>query len=492
MQRRLAVARFWYEGNAFCPQLCTQAHFTKREWAKGSGALEAARGSTTELGAVVAFAESHPDWQVEALRCAAALPGGPIDEAVYQAVLDEVTEALRKQGPWDAVYLSLHGAAITTRRTSPDLDLVRAVRQILPGVPIGASFDMHANLSTEMGSLLDYASGYKTYPHVDMAETAEIVLRGLRDIAERGRRTRVTVVKSGLLLPSFNMRTDSGPMRDLQELAATQVSGKIVEAAVFGGFPYADTPDIGASVLLVSDLDADANGAAVQRTSAVLVEALHNRAPAFAVSLPSPDEGLAQALEIIAGQRGLVAVTDPGDNPYSGGVCDTPGLFSALLRAGPKVPTVFASFADPEAVSLAFAVGMGGGCTTRLGARLSDKFGEPVLVQTRVERFTDGVFRNSGPMETGVRTRCGRTVLLSLQDQAHIRIIVTETVAPANDPAFYALHGIDLEDLRLLCVKAKNHFRAAFQARCIAIIDVDAPGPACLDFHRLPFRHVIP
>ena len=50
--------------------------------------------------------------------------------------------------------------------------------------------------------------------------------------------------------------------------------------------------------------------------------------------------------------------------------------------------------------------------------------------------------------------------------------------------------GIDLKSLRLLCVKAKNHFRAAFASRCAAIIDCDTPGPACLDLTQLPFRHL--
>jgi microcystin degradation protein MlrC len=53
----------------------------------------------------------------------------------------------------------------------------------------------------------------------------------------------------------------------------------------------------------------------------------------------------------------------------------------------------------------------------------------------------------------------------------------------------YALHGVDPASLRLLCVKAKNHFRAAFAQRCAAIIDCDAPGPACVDLSRLPFRN---
>jgi microcystin degradation protein MlrC len=71
-----------------------------------------------------------------------------------------------------------------------------------------------------------------------------------------------------------------------------------------------------------------------------------------------------------------------------------------------------------------------------------------------------------------------------------VRIIVTEQVVPADDPAFFALHQVDLATLRLLCVKAKNHFRAAFAQRCSEIIDCDAPGPACVDLTQLPFRNL--
>jgi microcystin degradation protein MlrC len=105
-------------------------------------------------------------------------------------------------------------------------------------------------------------------------------------------------------------------------------------------------------------------------------------------------------------------------------------------------------------------------------------------VDATVVRLTDGVFRNIGPMETGIELRCGRTALLQ---SGNIRIIVTEHVAPANDPAFFHLHGIAIEKERLLFVKAKNHFRAAFDAICTEITDIDAPGPACLDMTVLPF-----
>ncbi len=488
-KKRLAVARFWYEGNAFCPVPCAMADFERREWRKGGDALAAAEGTATELGEVAAFARAHPDWEVVALRCASALPGGPIEDAVHRAFTDEVLAGLGADaGRWDAVYLSLHGAAITDRRQTPDLDFVRAVRALLPGVPLGASFDLHGNLAPALGDLLDCASGYKTYPHVDMRDAARRVLDMLTRMQAGELSPRVLVAKPDLLLSSFNMRTDAGPMRELQDLAAAQAGEGVVDVSVFGGFPYADTADTGGSVLVVADTARDAAGAQAQAAAEFMMAAMRRLAPAFAVSLPTPSEGLAQAVAL-ARAGGLVAVTDPGDNPLSGGVCDTPALFRALLDAQIDLPCVFASFADPDAVRRAHEAGQGGHCELDLGGRASRDFGPPVRAAFRVERYTDGEFSNTGPMETGVRTSCGRTALLSLRDRPNVQVIVTELVAPANDPGFFALHGIDLARQHLLCVKAKNHFRAAFLPLCAAIIDVDAPGPAALDLRLLPFRH---
>jgi microcystin degradation protein MlrC len=92
-------------------------------------------------------------------------------------------------------------------------------------------------------------------------------------------------------------------------------------------------------------------------------------------------------------------------------------------------------------------------------------------------------------METHLPVALGRTAALDVQG---IRAIVTETCQSPNDPGYFALHGIDLAATRLLCVKAKNHFRAAFGPLCSAIIDIDAPGPASPDLSRYQFQHLPP
>ncbi len=476
---RLAVARLWYEGNAFSPVLADGAAFERREWLRGEAAL-AATASESELRAVADFAGRHDDWDVTVLRCASASPAGPMDEAVFSTFQDELLADLEVQ-PYDALYLSLHGASITTARDTPELDLLHAIRERHPALPVGASFDLHGNLPPEIAPLLDAASVYRTYPHIDMRETAARVLTMLeRKLA--GEITPVChVLAGGLLLPSFNMLTARGPMHDLISIAEElRREPGVLEVGVFGGFPFANTPQTSASSLVVVDGDE----AKAARVACSMSDAIAARAKDFMVTLASPAAGIAQALE--ANIPGLIAVTDPGDNPYSGGINDTPEMLRALIAAKPQVECVFASITDPELVVRAFAAGAGAELdAVSLGGKAMPHYGAPVVTEAKVLRLTDGAFRNTGPMEHGLEMRCGRSAVLGI---GHIRIIVTEFVAPANDPAFFALHGVDLDTLRLLCVKAKNHFRAAFEPLCARIIEIDAPGPACLDMRKLPFR----
>lgn len=481
MSRRLAVARFWFAANAFSPAATTIDSFRFNEWAKGSASLQAARETETELAAVADFAHERPDWEVSVLRCAGANPGAPVDERAFATILEEILDTLSARR-WDAVYLSLNGAAVTRERPAPELDLIRSVRAAIGGVPLGASLALHANLNPALAELVDFASGYRTCPHVDRRATAARVLGWLEAIAAGRSRPRGALVRTGLVLRSFNMRTTSAPMAEIMAEARAATIAPVLDVSVFGGFPYADTTDCSSTVMAFAENDAAAARSACERVAAAIVA----RRSAFRVSVPGPNQALREAL---GSGPGLVVVTDPADNPRSGGCADTPGLFRALLEIGVQDRAVFAYFADADTVARCIEAGAGAQLELELGAKASRDFGARVPVRARVLRFTQGTFRNGGPMEFGRTVDLGTTAVL---DVSGIEVIVASRCMPADDPAFFDLHGIDLSQTRLLCVKAKNGFRAAFEARCARIIDCDAPGPASADLASLPFRTLRP
>lgn len=478
--RKLAVARLWYEGNSFSPVPTGLPVFEAREFFQGATAKDFYRGTKTEIGAVVDFAARTRDWTVEFLLCAAAPPGGPMTQDAFAEIRDTILDGLGRD-QWDAVYLSLHGATVTETDPTPELDLLRQVRHVIGRTPLAVSFDLHANLGQAMIDLVDIAVGYKTYPHIDMAEVGARAVALAVETVEGRIRPVCALAKVPAILTSFNMRTTDGPMKELAGLAAEwRRRDGILDASVFGGFAYGDSPFAGASALVT----ADGERALAEDAAQELAQEIAARRERFTVSLPSAAEGIAQALK--ARGHGPAAVVDPADNPLSGGIGDTPTLFRALLDAKPKVPTVFGFFFDPALVARAHREGEGAVLDAKLGGRITDAFGAPVAVKARVLKLTDGKFRNRGPMEHNLPVDLGKTALLEVKG---IQVIITERCQTPNDPGYFALHGIDLDKVALLCVKAKNHFRAGFTSLTRAIIDVDCPGPAASNLRHYRFRH---
>lgn len=475
---RLAVARFSHEGNSFSPVPTGMAEF-RREWYRGQEAEAVYRGTTTEGGGAVAFLDSHPEWCGSFLRMTGATPAGPVTREAYEAIVGEIVDELG-EGGWDAVFLSLHGAMLVEGMDLADLETIRRVRAAIgPDVPLGVSFDLHGNMDPRIAGLVTVAAGFKEHPHTDMKQTAERVLR-LLDRTVRGEVRPVGhIAKLDAILPSINMRTAEGPMAELEAFArGLEFDLRILDATVFGGFSYGDTAAAGAGAMVFADGDAGLARAAAER----LVAEMRSRLDRFYIALPSAAEGIDRALA--AGAR-PAAVIDSGDNPLSGGIADTPEMLRALLAARPEVPVVFAFLADPEMVRRCHDAGVGGSVAGILGGRISRDFGPPVPFEGKVLRLTDGDYVNSGPMMHGLPMSLGPTAVIGI---GRIRVIVTTACGSAHDPAFYALHGVDFAEVAVLCVKAKNHFRAAFGAVCPVMIDIDAPGPAALDIARFPFR----
>ena len=491
MPATLAIARLWYEASSFTPVPTRLGRFHEREWVEGDAAVAFYRGTRTELGAAVDFLEAQTGgngWRGRWLRCCAASPGGPVVEEDLQGIIAEILRGIEAAAA-DAVYLSLHGALLGERTACADLQIVREVRRLIGPKPLAVTFDLHANIPEALADHVDILVGYKTHPHVDMYEAALKALT-LLDAATAGRiRPVVAVRKAGAILPSFNMRTEAGPMADIERLAREAAAGTsgVLDVSPFGGFAYADTPCAGAAVAVV----ADGNRALAAEVASRVAHEMRARSPAFTVVLPGAGEAIVRALAQLAARppRRPVAVVEPSDNPLSGGAGDTPGLLRALVQHAPGLRAVFAFFWDPDLVERCRRLGVGASLPVRLGGRLTPVYGAPVELDVSVERLTGGRFRNRGPMEAGLEVSLGRTAVLR---HGALRVIVTEACHAPNDAEYFALHGIALDQVDLLAVKAKNHFRAAFTALTETIVDADTPGPAMADLSRLPFRNLPP
>jgi microcystin degradation protein MlrC len=473
----LAIARFWHEGNSFSPVPTGLDDFAT-EWHAGEGAREAYRGTASEGGGVVRFLDENPHWTASFLRMTGALPAGPVTRDAFEAITGEILDGLRATR-CDAVYLSLHGAMLVEGMDLADHEIIRRVRAAIgPALPLGVSFDLHGNLHPDSAALVTFAAGYKEHPHTDMADAALRVLHVLDRVVAGQVRPVGHIAKAGAILPSINMRTAEGPMAELEAFArGLEFDPRILDASVFGGFSYGDTASAGAGAMVFADGDAALARAAAER----LVAEMQARLPRFYIQLPDAAAGIARALAATARP---VAVVDAGDNPLSGGIGDTPAMLRALLDAKPDLPVIFAFVTDPGFVARCGEAGIGGTVQGTLCGRISTAFGQPVPVSGTVARLTEGRYVNTGPMMRGLAVELGPTAVLRV---GSVEVIVTSRCGSPHDPAFFALHGLDPRGAAVLCVKAKNHFRAAFREIFAGMIDIDAPGPAALDIAGFPF-----
>src|SRR6185369_16136343 len=112
-------------------------------------------------------------------------------------------------------------------------------------------------------------------------------------------------------------------------------------------------------------------------------------------------------------------ISDSGDNPTAGGAGDVPFLLSRLLArfAGGDRTAIYASIADPAAVSSCAAAGIGAEVEVAVGGRLDPRHGGPVPVRGRVDALVDD--EAGGPV--AVLTSGGVSVILtSLRRPYHL------------------------------------------------------------------------
>ena len=173
---RIAIAGFQHETNTFVTKPTTLVQFQVADsWPQmlqGSDVISGTQGMNLPVaGFIDACACSGIAYPLPILWCAAE-PSGKVTADAFDTITGMIVDQIKALGEIDAVYLDLHGAMVTDTFDDGDLEIIRRVRQTIgPNISIGVSFDLHANISAEITGLVDVITIYKTYPHLDMADT---------------------------------------------------------------------------------------------------------------------------------------------------------------------------------------------------------------------------------------------------------------------------------------------------------------------------------
>jgi microcystin degradation protein MlrC len=473
----IAIGGMQHETNTFAPSPADYAAFESGGgWPTiqhGESLFEAVAGANIPVqGAIDALrARGHA---LVPLTWAAASPSAQVTEDAFERIVGDLIARLRAAGRVDGVYLDLHGAMVCAHVDDGEGEILRRVREVVgPGVPVVASLDLHANVTRLMVAQSDALSIYRTYPHVDMAETGGRAAALLDAMLATGRRPAKAFRQFDYLTGIPSQCTFIEPCQGLYARIADIERRHRASVDFAPGFPMADFSECGMSVVAYAD---DATSA--QAALAEIGDAVAAAEPDFALTLLDPDEAVRRAMR--DGAPGApVVLADTQDNPGAGGNGDTVGLLAAMIRQ--RAPdAVLGLLIDPASAARAHEAGQGATLEFALGATSGVAGHVPLVGRFQVERLGDGRFTCTGPMFRGFRMQLGAMALLR-EEKSGVRVVLASVKCQAADQEMFRHVGIEPIRQRLVALKSSVHFRADFQPIAREVLVVRSPGPALAD-----------
>lgn len=493
---RIAIGSFMLESNAHSP-VSTREEFAQNVLIEPECLLaDLASEHPRSPGCLAGFYDEMQrvgGWTPVPLIAAAVGASGPIEQSWYAEIVASMVASLQHaltDGPLDAVYLSLHGAAIATVEADPDGALLAAVRAAIGDtVPILATLDLHGNVSSAMVEHADYLAAYLTNPHVDTHERGAECARALHDALRTGTRWHRAFVKLPFIPPSVTQNTErkpgaNTPYGDIIHFGQTLIDADVKNVSVLSGFTLGDTPKAGMSVIISART---ADGA---RTAAktVATQAWADRAR-YVPKLTSLEDATCRALAV-AHDANLPSLlfADVADNAGGGGRANTVWILKAFHEAGVTGCTL-ALFYDPALAAEAHRLGAGASFMAAFNRDESHPLSGKFSAQATVAQLHAGEFIGRRGIAAGHAISLGPTARLSV---GGIQVVVVSVRQQAKDPVFMEALGVDIGTQRSLIIKSRGHFRAWADEFFTddRIIEVDVPGLTTPVLKNVPYEHI--
>lgn len=481
---RLATAGFSHEANTFAPRMAGLEHWLAAGILEGDRIRTAHESARTAQAGFLAYESTRPDATVVPLVYSEITPTGPSTRAAFEHLSSRIVAALRDRGPWDGVILPLHGAAVAEGYPDADGELISRVRRAVgPDVAIGATLDMHANVSPAMIEHADVVTMYQTNPHVDAFDQGLACAQLLGRMVRGEVHPRLAWAPLPLAINILRQGTQDEPMSGLLQSAHDQERQPGVLAVfVCQGFPYADAAEMGASVLAMADEDA---GLARQVAQEV-AHAVWARRSELAGEAAGMEEALRYATARAPQLAGPVVVLDTGDNVGGGSPGDSTHLLHAARQLG--VAGMTSALADPEAVAQCSAAGVGARVALAVGGKTDDRHGAPFPVTGVVAAMADGRFEDPTPTHGGTRFfDVGPTARVSAEDGFEL-VLMSRPLGTISQEQLRMV-GLEPSDQKIIAAKGVHSPRAAFEPIAGELVWAATPGCTNPDLSTFTYTH---
>ena len=468
MNPRIAILGFHLESNSFAP-VTEERHFRSLCYREGEDITREARKAVSALPAEIPGFYREMDragsWTALPILVTAAEPGGPVDEGFFRSTLAAMRARLAAAGKIDAVYISNHGAMVSTAGPDPDGELYAMVRDVVGlRTPVVSTVDLHANISERMVANVDALVSYRTNPHMDQAERAADAARLLQSFLHGKRSTRA-FVRLPLTPASVTLLTREGPYADAIAYGQTKLGKGVLDVSIVGGFVFGDTPKNGVAVVVNGERGTDVRGVALDIGARIWGERKR-----FVKRLTPVEDAMRFP--------GKSIWSDAGDNPGGGGTGKTATLLRTLHEAGAE-GVLYGNFFEPELVVEARKAGE--------GATFTAHFSEGFSAKARVKKLTDGQCVGRRGIWAGRALDLGPTCALEI---GGIAVVCISKRKQCADPVFFEMHGLDIRAARVVVVKSRGHFRGGFDEFFPPerVLEVDTPGLTSPVIERLEFK----
>ena len=484
---RVVIATMSHETNTFSPVVTDLDRFSGGRPVPLSGA-EAIGVYTGTASCPDGYLQAAAEFDAEVVVpiIAGAPPSGPVENDAYEYITERIVAAAAEQP--DAILLDLHGAMVTKSFEDGEGELLRRIRAVAPDVPVAVALDMHANLYPDMVDLATVVSGYHTYPHIDMDETALKAGR-LTLSALTGQCTPTMAWGNAPMLPHvMRQGTDDQPNKALQARAREMEADGALSVSVFTGFPHADIHNAGLSVVVVTDNDP----ALAEQYRDELLDTAWSERQTFVYQVEPLTESLARARTLAEDEAtdGPVLLLDHYDNTASGGTMDTTEVLAEVLAAGLEDVAMFGIY-DPEAVAEMAAAGVGAEVTVSLGGKLPmpalAEQSKPLTVTGRVRLLSEGRFPATVAMSRGLTMNMGQTAVLRVDG---VDIVVISRHIEPFDPGCFRSLGIEPTERRYLMLKSRIHYRVGFMPLVAHVVECAGRGVCTSDYSEVTFENV--
>jgi microcystin degradation protein MlrC len=474
---RIAVLHFAHETVTFLKNDTTLSDFIyPGSPAKGEALLKAYPKSY--MGGFVKMAREFDGVELVGIESPlwpkTYMGSGWVTEDAFETLAGKMIEGLKAEGPFDGVYLSLHGAMAVRGILRPEAELARRVREVVgPNVPIAATFDLHGNEDDEFLKHADMGFAVKYFPHYDEYLQGERAARMLMRAIRGDYRPAYGVRKVPILTATVRMWTGASPWMDLIQRALTWEAREVdVYVNVFFGFPFADVPDVGITVQVLTNGNAKlagdiaddiANLAWRKREKLLSSTRIHSIA-----------DGVALAKAAMAKGETPVVLADHSDRSGSATF-----LLKEIIAQGLS-QVLIATIADAKATAKLQADGArtGDPIDMEIGGLVDDSAGTPVRIQGTILRTGEG------HGQFWVVVRFGRDNVL----------ILSTYLVQMMEPFSLGALGLDIHSFKAFAIKSRVHFRKGFDdngfAKTILLVEPPRPFLGTVHLDALPYENV--